>query len=75
MNRMGWQVAAEYTAAPEAHIAAGMLEEHGIDVIVDSPTMGTLYGAGSTWAPVLLYVPESEAERAAALLAEHGDLG
>lgn len=64
-------VVAEFSNAREASIAAGMLENHGISCHVVDDAMATLYGAGSTWAPVRLYVAEADAERAAALLREH----
>lgn len=66
-------VAAEFTNARDAAIAAGMLENHDIECHVMDDAMSTLYGAGATWAPVRLYVAEDEAERAAALLHEHSD--
>ena len=66
-------VAAEFTNARDAAIAAGMLENHDIECHVMDDAMSTLYGAGATWAPVRLYVAEDEAERAAALLREHSD--
>lgn len=66
-------VVAEFSNAREASIAAGMLENNGIRCNVVDDAMATLYGAGSTWAPVRLYVAEADAERAAALLREHSD--
>lgn len=66
-------VAAEFTNARDAAIAAGMLENHDIECHVMDDAMSTLYGAGATWAPVRLYVAEADAERAAALLREHSD--
>ncbi len=66
-------VAAEFTNARDAAIAAGMLENHDIECHVMDDAMSTLYGAGATWAPVRLYVAEDDAERAAALLREHSD--
>ncbi len=72
-NRTEWATAAEFTAAPEAHIAMGMLEASGIPCRVDSPLMSTLYGAGSTWAPVRLLVPANFLLEAQTLLADHHD--
>lgn len=66
-------VAAEFTNARDAAIAAGMLENHDIECHVMDDAMSTLYGAGATWAPVRLYVAEDDAECAAALLREHSD--
>ncbi len=66
-------VAAEFTNARDAAIAAGMLENHDIKCHVMDDAMSTLYGAGATWAPVRLYVADADAERAAALLREHSD--
>ena len=64
---------AEYSDARQASIAAGMLENNGIHCTVVDDAMSTLYGAGSTWAPVRLFVPEADADEARRLLREHGD--
>lgn len=69
----GWIVIGEYSNDADAHIAAGMLEDNDIAVVIDSPSMATLYAAGSTWAPVRLFVPEQDARKAAELLKKHGD--
>lgn len=66
-------VVAEFTNTRDAAITAGMLENHDIQCHVMDDAMSTLYGAGSTWAPVRLYVAEADAERAAALLREHSN--
>lgn len=57
----------------EAHIAAGMLQDHGIAAIVESNHMSTLYGSGSTWSPVLVMVPEASYADALTLLKSHHD--
>lgn len=67
-------VAAEFTDEPRAFIARGMLEDHGIAARVETNNMATLYGAGSTWAPIMLYVAASDLDAATALLREHGDI-
>ncbi len=67
-------VVAEFTNARDANIAAGMLENNGIQCHVVDDAMSTLYGAGATWAPVRLFTSVGDAERAAALLAQHGDI-
>lgn len=71
--RSCWVVAESFPAAPQAHIAMGMLEAEGIPCRIDSPIMSTLYGAGSTWAPVQLLVPDTHLIRARALLQQHHD--
>lgn len=73
MKETGMVVVAEFTNSRDAAIAAGMLENNGISCHVMDDAMSTLYGAGATWAPVRLFVDKAEAERAAALLREHGD--
>ena len=65
--------AAEFPPEQEAAIAAGMLQNNGIDAVVDGSYMTTLYGAGSTWAPVRLMVPAGRLADAAALLKNHRD--
>lgn len=64
---------AEFDNERQASIAAGMLRNNGIEAFVDGSIMGTLYGAGATWAPVRLFVPADKAEEASALLAENKD--
>lgn len=64
---------AEFSTEPQAAIAANMLIDNGINAVVPPNNMGTLYGAGTTWAPFVLYVPEEDANRALQLLREHGD--
>ena len=59
---------AEFDNEREATIAAGMLQNNGIDARVDASIMTTLYGAGATWAPVRLLVPEAMAAEASELL-------
>lgn len=68
-----WVVIASYSAEPEAYIAAGMLRSNGIDVQIGADHMTTLYGAGSTWAPVTLSVPQAQAPEALDLLTDHDD--
>lgn len=57
----------------DARIAAGMLQQHDIAAIVESNNMSTLYGSGSTWSPVLLWIPAAAYAAAAELLKSHGD--
>lgn len=64
---------AEFDNEREASIAAGMLGSNGIEAVVDGSIMGTLYGAGATWAPVRLLVPADKADEAKTLLKEHKD--
>lgn len=71
---MDWITIAEFSTEAPAAIAAGMLRSNGIEVSVGADRMSTLYGAGSTWAPITLSVPADQAEEAARLLREHGDL-
>ncbi len=65
---------ASFNTEAEAYIAKGMLADHGIEAITGPDHMTTLYGAGSTWAPVELYVRDQDFDRARALLEEHADL-
>lgn len=72
MSKDGWSVVAEFTSEASAHIACGMLRNHGIEaMITGAENMATLYGAGSTWAPIELCVPSNDAEKALTLLSEH----
>ncbi len=65
--------AAEFSNEQEASIAAGMLKNNGVDAVVDGSYISTLYGAGSTWAPVRLLVPSDKLADAIALLKNHLD--
>ena len=67
-------VAARFSTEIEANIACGMLADNGIEAHVASNNMSTLYGAGSTWAPVELYVAADKLARALELLKSHGDI-
>ena len=67
-------LAAQFSNPMQANIACGMLESAGIAAFVVTDEMATLYGAGSTWAPVHLYVEAADLEQATALLKEHGDI-
>ena len=72
-SNKSWEVAASFSTPPEAHIAKGMLEAEGIPCQIQAPLMATLYGAGSTWAPVELLVPAAYLDRAHTLLDAHHD--
>ncbi len=65
---------ATFSLEPDAYIAHGMLVNNGIDAYVETNSMATLYGAGSTWAAIKLLVPEKDFDRAVELLREHGDI-
>lgn len=67
-------VIAEFTTEAEAYIAKGMLEAEGISAEIEPNRMATLYGAGSTWSPVRLFVADADAERARRLLEQHNDI-
>lgn len=67
-------LAANFSDAARAGIACGMLENNGIEAHVVNDEMATLYGAGSTWAPVRLYVARADLEKALELLKIHGDI-
>lgn len=63
-----------YPTPEEASIAAGMLAAHGIDAQVSTNAASTLFPApDGGLAESVLYVPDSDATRAEALLEEHGD--
>jgi len=51
-----------------------MLEAEGISAEIEPNRMATLYGAGSTWSPVRLFVADADAERARRLLEQHNDI-
>lgn len=65
--------AAQYSTEPEAYIACGMLRDEGVDAYVESNNMATLYGAGSTWAPIQVMVPHGQLDLALTLLRKHRD--
>ncbi|MCM1067823.1 MAG: DUF2007 domain-containing protein [Muribaculaceae bacterium] len=67
-------IAARFSSEIEANIACGMLADNGIEARVASNNMATLYGAGSTWAPVELYVAADSLAKALELLKSHGDI-
>ncbi len=67
-------IVARFSTEPDAFIAKGMLSDHGIEARVATNNMATLYGAGSTWSPVELYVDSDDLARATELLHEHGNI-
>lgn len=73
MDHQGFITVAEYSDEISAGIAQGMLANNGIDAVVSPSIMASMYGAGSTWAPVKLSVPRHQAEQATRLLKEHQD--
>lgn len=73
-NNPAWALVAEFSDEPQATIAQGMLENHGIATWLETNRMSTLYAAGSTWAPVKLYVEASQLAEARELLSTHGDV-
>ena len=66
--------AAQFSTPQMAALAAGMLENNGIECVIEPSEMSTLYGAGSTWAPVRIFVPRASLDEALTLLKEHGDI-
>lgn len=68
-----WVLAAEFSGEPDAFIAKGMLENAGIAAYVEPNNMSTLYGAGTTWAPVRLFVGADDLSRARELLRRSND--
>ena len=65
---------ATFRTEAEAYIAKGMRADHGIESMTGPDNMTTLYGAGSTWAPVDLYVRDADFEEARRLLEAHSDV-
>lgn len=66
-------IVAEFSDEPSARIAQGMLQDNGIDAVVEPSIMASMYAAGSTWAPVKLLVPVHDAQNAISLLKEAAD--
>ncbi|MDE6283336.1 MAG: DUF2007 domain-containing protein [Muribaculaceae bacterium] len=56
-----------------AEIAAGMLRNNGIPCEVTNMTIASVLPMTDTWTPLMVVVPASQAARARALLAEHGN--
>ncbi|MDE5628818.1 MAG: DUF2007 domain-containing protein [Muribaculaceae bacterium] len=67
-------LAAEFDNEISANIAIGLLRNNGIDAWMPSNIMGTMYGAGATWAPSQVLVSEADLEKARQILHEHGDI-
>lgn len=57
-----------------AELAAGLLRNNGIPCEVTNSTIASVLPLTETWTPLQLLVPGSMADRAAALLREHGDI-
>lgn len=67
-------LAAQFSNEPMAQIASGMLEDNGIVSFVVGSNMAYLYGGGSAWAPINLYVRSDDLDKARELLHQHGDI-
>ena len=68
-----WTTIASSSSPEEAYIVKGMLESNGIPVELSNATISSVYPMTDTWAPVELMVPDTEAEKARSLMADHRD--
>lgn len=57
-----------------AELAAGLLRNHGIPCEVTNRTLASVLPLTDTWTPLQIVVPGSMADRAEAILREHGDI-
>lgn len=67
-GKSNWVTVGEFSHPPEAHIALGALQNEGIPAVIIPDIMATIYGAGSTWAPIRLAVPANMAKKAGKIL-------
>ena len=68
-----WTTIASFSSPEEAYIVKGMLESNGIPVELSNATISSVYPMTDTWAPVELMVPDTAAEKARSLMADHRD--
>lgn len=65
---------ATYPTTAEAHIVAGMLENHGLHVTIQQNAVSSLFPAPDSGTfGISLWVPDAELERARRLIEEHSD--
>ena len=65
---------AEFNTPIEASIARGMLEDNGIESVLDGSTILSVIPVPASIGGVRMMVREEDAQRARALLDEHGDI-
>lgn len=65
---------AEFNTPVGASIARGMLDDHGIESVLDGSTILSVIPVPSSIGGVRMMVREEDAPRAKALLEEHGDI-
>lgn len=68
-----WVTVATYSSFEEAEIVKGMLQANGIDCVLNNATLASVYPMTSTWTPLELMVPASQASQALALMKQDGD--
>ena len=73
MKKEDWAEIGRYANEQEAYIVKGMLAENGVDAVVMSDAMQSVYPMTLTWAPVAVLVPRAQEAAAHALLAGHGE--
>lgn len=61
-------VVGDFNNLQSAEIAAGMLRSNGVPCEIENVTISSVIPMTDTWTPLRLYVPESYAARARALL-------
>ncbi|MGM9862542.1 MAG: putative signal transducing protein [Muribaculaceae bacterium] len=67
-DKAAWTVIRSYGSEAEAFIDKGMLENFGIECVVNNDVIASVYPMTATWAPIEIMVPKAQAERARAIL-------
>ncbi len=66
--KVGWTVVGEYSSLSEAAIVKGMLETNGIPAVINDEIISSVYPMTATWAPIRLYVRDSDIQAADMLI-------
>jgi hypothetical protein len=67
-----WAMVAEFTNHPEADLAKGLLEKHGVRAAIWSDDCGGLAGGQTFIQGVRLFVPDSDRQTAMDILGQGG---
>lgn len=63
-----------FSSLPQASIAQGMLEAHGVESVLNNVDFNSIYPMGGAGFAINLLVSQQDYEKAVELLRRHGDM-
>ncbi|MDE5810977.1 MAG: DUF2007 domain-containing protein [Muribaculaceae bacterium] len=73
-TKMGWVAVATYSTLQEAAIARGMLQDNGINAVIENGTISSVLPMTDTWAPLVVFVPAEDEQSTRKLLQSTDDI-